>query len=140
MSPSIGSLDEIRQIERVQEVPREGPMSDLLWSDPEEKEGWNASMRGAGYLFGADVTLKFNYTNDLHLICRAHQMVMNGFNWSHDRNLCTIFSAPNYCYRCGNQAGILEVDEFMNLNFQQFDAAPRRGEPEISKKTPDYFL
>lgn len=115
-------------------------MSDLLWSDPEEKEGWNQSMRGAGYLFGSDVTMKFNYTNDLHLICRAHQMVMNGFNWSHDRNLCTIFSAPNYCYRCGNQAGILEVDEYMNLNFQQFDAAPRRGEPEISKKTPDYFL
>lgn len=140
MSPNIATLDEIRNLDRIQEVPREGPLSDLLWSDPEEKEGWNQSMRGAGFLFGSDVTMKFNYTNDLHLICRAHQMMMNGFNWSHDRNLCTIFSAPNYCYRCGNQAAILEVDEFMNLNFQQFDAAPRRGEPEIAKRTPDYFL
>ena len=37
------------------------------------------------------------------LSCRAHQLVMEGYNWSHDRNVVTIFSAPNYCYRCGNQ-------------------------------------
>lgn len=36
---------------------------------------------------------------------------MEGYNWSHERNVVTIFSAPNYCYRCGNQAAIMEIDE-----------------------------
>ena len=65
---------------------------------------------------------------------------MNGFNWSHDKAIVTIFSAPNYCYRCGNEAGIMEVDENMNQNFLVFDPAPRRGEPHVTKRTPDYFL
>ena len=65
---------------------------------------------------------------------------MNGYNWSHDKAIVTIFSAPNYCYRCGNEAGIMEVDEQMNHNFLVFDPAPRRGEPHVTKRTPDYFL
>ena len=65
---------------------------------------------------------------------------MNGYNWSHDKNVVTIFSAPNYCYRCANEAGIMEVDENMNSNFLVFDPAPRRGEPHVTRRTPDYFL
>ena len=52
-------------------------MCDLLWSDPEEKDGWGISPRGAGYIFGQDVSTKFIYTNGLNMICRAHQLVMN---------------------------------------------------------------
>lgn len=44
---------------------------------------------------------------------------MEGYNWSHNRNVVTIFSAPNYCYRCGNQAGIMELDDNLNYNFLQ---------------------
>lgn len=36
-----------------------------------------------------------------------------GYNWGHDKNVVTIFSAPNYCYRCGNQAAIMEIDEHL---------------------------
>ena len=61
---------------------------------------------------------------------------MNGYNWSHEKAIVTIFSAPNYCYRCGNEAGIMEVDEQMNNNFLVFDPAPRRGEPHVTKRTP----
>ena len=50
-----------------------------------------------------DISETFNHTNGLTLISRAHQLVMEGYNWCHDRNVVTIFSAPNYCYRCGNQ-------------------------------------
>ena len=140
LSPCIDTLDQIRQIDRKQETPHEGPMCDLLWSDPEERSGFGVSLRGAGYIWGEDVSAKFSKTNNLNLIARAHQLVMNGFNWSHNQKVVTIFSAPNYCYRCGNEAAIMEVDENMNKLFTQFDPAPRRGEPYISKRAPDYFL
>ena len=57
-----------------------------------------------------------------------------------ENNVVTIFSAPNYCYRCGNRAAILDVDDAMERTFLQFEQAPRRGEMEVSKHTPDYFL
>ena len=55
LSPSINTLDQIRTIDRKQEVPHDGAMCDLLWSDPEEIDGWGLSPRGAGFLFGGDV-------------------------------------------------------------------------------------
>ena len=55
LSPAITSLEQIRIIDRKQEVPHDGPMCDLLWSDPDDIEGWGLSPRGAGYLFGGDV-------------------------------------------------------------------------------------
>lgn len=111
LSPSIDSLNHIMDQDRVQEVPHEGPMCDLLWSDPDDRHGWGISPRGAGFTFGQDISQNFNHTNNLKMVARAHQLVMNGYNWSHEKAIVTIFSAPNYCYRCGNEAGIMEVDE-----------------------------
>lgn len=123
------------------QVPHEGPMCDLLWSDPEDIDGWGLSPRGAGYLFGGDVVQKFNRMNNVSLICRAHQLVMEGFKWMFDESLVTVWSAPNYCYRCGNVAAILELDEHLERSFKIFDAAPQdnRGAP-AKKISPDYFL
>ncbi|KAE8152778.1 Metallo-dependent phosphatase [Aspergillus avenaceus] len=140
LSPSIDSVNDVRKIDRVQEPPHEGPMCDLLWSDPDERIGWGLSPRGAGYTFGHDISEAFNHNNGLALVARAHQMVMDGFLWSHDRHVVTIFSAPNYCYRCGNQAAIMEVDDHMNYTLLQFEPSPRTGEPTIRRQTPDYFL
>ncbi|TYH14886.1 hypothetical protein ES288_A05G000500v1 [Gossypium darwinii] len=140
LSPSIETLDNIRNFDRVQEVPHEGPMCDLLWSDPDDRCGWGISPRGAGYTFGQDISEQFNHTNNLKLIARAHQLVMEGYNWGHEQKVGTIFSAPNYCYRCGNMASILEVDDCKGHTFIQFEPAPRRGEPDVTRRTPDYFL
>jgi len=140
LSPQIDSLDQIMALDRVQEVPHEGPMCDLLWSDPDDRCGWGISPRGAGYTFGQDLSETFNHTNGLTLICRAHQLVLEGYNWAHDKHVATIFSAPNYCYRCGNQAAIMEMDEHLEYTFLQFDPAPRTQEQPVQQRVPDYFL
>ncbi|OON15146.1 Ser/Thr phosphatase family protein, partial [Opisthorchis viverrini] len=123
LSPTITTLDQIRTIDRKQEVPHDGPMCDLLWSDPEDALGWGVSPRGAGYLFGSDVVASFNQLNRLDLICRAHQLVMEGYRWHFNESVLTVWSAPNYCYRCGNIAAILRLDDRLNRDFKIFDAA-----------------
>ena len=144
LSPSINTLDEIRSIDRKQEVPHDGAMCDLMWSDPDESPGWSVSPRGAGYLFGGDIVEKFNRENKIDLICRAHQLVMEGYKSMFNDTLVTVWSAPNYCYRCGNVAAILELDENLETNFKKFEAAPPevRAEPGTAskKQVPDYFL
>ncbi|KAF7682660.1 Serine/threonine-protein phosphatase 2A catalytic subunit beta isoform [Astathelohania contejeani] len=140
LSPSLETIDSIRALDRRVEVPHEGGMCDLLWSDPDERTGWGNSPRGAGFTFGEDVTRKFNTVNGLKLIARAHQLVMNGYNWNHNKGCVTIFSAPNYCYRCGNMATLMEMDEYGEHLFTQFDPAPRTDEDILPAKIPDYFL
>jgi len=142
LSPSIDSLDHIRGLDRFHEVPHEGPICDLIWSDPDDRVGWGISPRGAGYTFGEDITARWNNTNGLTLTVRAHQLVMEGYNYTHNQQLLTLFSAPNYCYRCGNQAAIMEIDDQFQTMVQQFEAAPRtKGDQiRVSRSTPKYFL
>jgi len=142
LSPAISTLDQIRTIDRKQEVPHEGAMCDLLWSDPEEMDGWGVSPRGAGYLFGADVVQKFNRDNGLNMIARAHQLVMEGYKEMFDKSIVTVWSAPNYCYRCGNVAAIMQVDDKLEVNYLTFQAATQDNIREFpaKKHPPDYFL
>lgn len=141
LSPSINTLDQIRVLDRKQEVPHDGAMCDLLWSDPEDIVGWGLSPRGAGYLFGDNIVKQFNHNNHIDIIARAHQLVMEGFKYMFDRQLVTVWSAPNYCYRCGNVAAIMELDEHRTANFKIFDAAPHEARGIQAKKPqPDYFL
>lgn len=62
---------QIRIIDRKQEVPHDGAMCDLLWSDPEDIEGWGLSPRGAGYLFGADICSQFDQDNKVRACLRC---------------------------------------------------------------------
>lgn len=140
LSPSIETLDQLQKINRKIEVPHEGGMCDLLWSDPDERIGWGISPRGAGYTFGQDITIKFNKINKLSMICRAHQLAMNGYNFNHNEECVTVFSAPNYCYRCGNMATLMEMDDSGTYTFKQFLPAPETEEKENMTKIPDYFI
>ena len=141
LSPSINTLDQIRDIDRKQEVPHDGAMCDLMWSDPEDIDGWGLSPRGAGYLFGGDIVSMFNERNGLELIARAHQLVMEGHKSMFHDALVTVWSAPNYCYRCGNVAAILELGENLDRSFKIFDAAPQDCRDVPTKNfPPDYFL
>ncbi|PWN38706.1 putative serine/threonine protein phosphatase 4 catalytic subunit [Ceraceosorus guamensis] len=123
LSPNLKTIDEIRSIDRKQEVPHDGLMCDLLWSDPDDIQGWGISPRGAGFLFGADIATQFAHTNGLDLIARAHQLVLEGYKLMFDNTIVTVWSAPNYCYRCGNIASILKLDQALNSKYETFDAA-----------------
>ncbi|KAL1920138.1 uncharacterized protein VTP21DRAFT_1284 [Calcarisporiella thermophila] len=146
LSPYIHCIDQIKLIDRFREIPHEGPMADLVWSDPDEaKDEFQFSPRGAGFTFGGMVVKKFLQTNNIQHILRAHQLCMEGYQELYDRSLSTVWSAPNYCYRCGNKASILEVGENGERHFNVFDAAPENEHDGPSQqlgenKEIQYFL
>lgn len=78
------------------------------------------SPRGAGYLFGGNVVEAFNHSNNVREIVRAHQLIMEGYKEMFNNQLVTVWSAPNYCYRCNNVASILQVDENLGQRFVKF--------------------
>lgn len=139
LSPQLDTCENLQELTRMQEVPHEGPLCDLVWSDPDDRAGWGLSPRGAGYTFGPDISEQFNQTNGFEFVVRAHQLVMEGYQWAHPQLCVTVFSAPNYCYRCGNQAAIMLVDEQQSHSFIRYDASPERGEKDKAR-VPDYFL
>ncbi|KAF8911274.1 Metallo-dependent phosphatase [Mucidula mucida] len=123
LSPDIRTLDQIRLLSRAQEIPHEGAFCDLMWSDPDDVENWAVSPRGAGWLFGGPVAQEFNHVNDLKLIARAHQLVQEGYKYMFDEQLVTVWSAPNYCYRCGNMASIMTIHENGTRTFNTYGPA-----------------
>lgn len=140
LSPRIVTIDQIRLLERNQEIPHEGPFCDLMWSDPEDIDDWAVSQRGAGWLFGSKVTAEFNHRNGLELICRAHQLVQEGYKYMFpEKNLITVWSAPNYCYRCGNIASFLSFDEHMDRSIHIFKEVPESGRASHQKAGVQYF-
>jgi diadenosine tetraphosphatase ApaH/serine/threonine PP2A family protein phosphatase len=141
LSPDISTIDQIRTIPRNQEVPHEGAFCDLVWSDPDDAAyTWQASPRGAGWLFGSKVTSEFNRVNGLDLIARAHQLVQEGYKYHFDeKSLVTVWSAPNYCYRCGNVAAIMEVDG-SNRSFKVFAAVENDERNAPTRPTNSYFV
>eukprot|EP00744_Colponema_vietnamica_P003473 GILI01005323.1.p1 GENE.GILI01005323.1~~GILI01005323.1.p1 ORF type:complete len:304 (+),score=56.95 GILI01005323.1:68-979(+) len=141
LSPDLRTLDQFRTIDRKQEIPHQGPFCDLVWSDPEDIETWQISPRGAGWLFGGKVTKEFNHINGLDLVCRAHQLVQEGYKYAFaEETLVTVWSAPNYCYRCGNIAAILSFDEHLNRDFKIFKEAPESASSVPPRNVVPYFL
>ena len=118
ISPDINSIYDINKIKRPCEVPDEGLMCDILWSDPEQDSiGWGENDRGVSFTFGADIVNSFTKKHDIDLICRAHQVVEDGYEFFCNRKLVTIFSAPNYCGEFDNSGGMLTVDEDLMCSF-----------------------
>lgn len=112
-----------------------------MWSDPDDIETWQPSPRGAGYIFGSKVTQQFNHINKLDLICRAHQLVQEGYKyWFEDESLITVWSAPNYFNRCGNIATIMQFDTQLNRSFIIFDAVPQTLKSVNPRQLLPYFL
>ncbi len=96
LSPSLSHMDDIRNIARPTDVPDYGLLNDLLWSDPADMEAdWEANERGVSYCFGKKVIMEFLQKHDFDLVCRAHMVVEDGYEFFNERILVTVFSAPN---------------------------------------------
>lgn len=141
LSPSLNSLDDIKSIERPIEVPEEGLLCDLLWSDPSpDAVDWEDNERGTSYCFSSQQVDDFLNKFGFDLVCRAHQAIMEGFEFPFpDRqSIVTVFSAPNYCGEYMNKGAILTVSDQLYCSFtvlppkiyeQEFMPAQRPGTP-----------
>jgi len=150
LSPDLESMEQIRRIMRPTDVPDQGLLCDLLWSDPDkETQGWGENDRGVSYTFGAEVVAKFLYKHDLDLICRfdssstvssgfnlmfsAHQVVEDGYEFFAKRQLVTLFSAPNYCGEFDNAGAMMSVDETLMCSFQILKPADKKKNNRFPK-------
>ncbi|KAJ8553082.1 hypothetical protein K7X08_020475 [Anisodus acutangulus] len=118
LSPDLTNLDQIRNLPRPTDVPDSGLLCDLLWSDPSrEVKGWGMNDRGVSYTFGPDKVAEFLMQHDMDLVCRAHQVVEDGYEFFAERQLVTIFSAPNYCGEFDNAACIYALAEHLRNSY-----------------------
>lgn len=182
LSPNIQFIDQINLIDRFKEIPHDGPMADLVWSDPDTSmgtspsifgngtgsrwaetkntnrktsrafmhgqsisggdENFEISSRGAGYIFSKNIVEIFCQRNRIKKIFRAHQLCQEGVLDLFDGLLTTVWSAPNYCYRCGNKAVIVEingVDKYFYNVFEADNNYKLESDNRVLMLNPSYF-
>jgi len=110
-----------------------GLIEGLLWSDLTDwdlgraRAGFAPNERGAGCMWESKVSEEFCEKHGFEFICRAHQMMEEGYMWAHSDRVLTIFSAPNYCGQ-DNKGCVLEIrttpEKDLKQNFSVFSAAP----------------
>lgn len=103
------SFNDINAINRVRQPPEEGIMCDLLWSDPHCLPGRSPSKRGVGCQFGPDVTESFCENNSVSYVIRSHEVKPKGYETHHNGKCITVFSAPNYCDKMGNEGAFITI-------------------------------
>ena len=119
LSPDLKTIQNIQDISRPTDIPDTGLLCDLLWSDPDKDAvDYDENDRGVSVIFGEKVVMDFNKKNDLDLIIRAHQVVDDGYEFFANRQLITIFSAPNYCGEFDNSAGIMIIDDSLTCSLK----------------------
>ncbi|XP_003739287.2 serine/threonine-protein phosphatase alpha-2 isoform-like [Galendromus occidentalis] len=119
ISPKMSLIDDIRDIRRpLRDVPEDTIACDLLWADPFEGRGFAPNDRGVSHVFGADALQRFLDDNGLDLVCRAHQVVADGYEFFANRSLVTLFSAPNYCNEFDNAAAMMIVSPDLTCTFR----------------------
>ena len=112
-----------------------------MWSDPEEHlDTWAISPRGAGWMFGAEVTTEFLFLNNLKAMVRAHQVCHEGYMMHHNDQCITVWSAPNYCYRVGNLAVVMQVNPNMKYDFKIFESGEANENSVHWNSVLPYFL
>lgn len=135
LSPVLSSMDEIRNIARPTDVPDFGLLNDLLWSDPADTQNeWEDNERGVSYVFSKVAINKFLSKFGFDLVCRAHMVVEDGYEFFNDRTLVTVFSAPNYCGEFDNWGAVMSVSEELLCSFELLDPLDSVALKQVMKK------
>jgi diadenosine tetraphosphatase ApaH/serine/threonine PP2A family protein phosphatase len=152
LSPEIPFVETIGEQDRVCEIPESGPLTDLVWSDPENVQEWRKNQRGAGFIFGPRQVQRWCQLNRFDFMTRSHQLAAEGYQWSFPSpersekslvkgKLLLVWSAPNYAYQSGNMASILKIgfsdQEFLKI--ETFGPSPNRI-PRPHETTGQYFM
>jgi len=128
LSPELKTLEQLQKIMRPTDIPEEGLLCDILWSDPDPSaNGWGPNDRGVSVTFNEKMIKNFLDKNDLDLVCRAHQVVEEGYEFFGDRTLVTVFSAPNYCDEFDNDGAIMDIDEDLMCSFKVIKGETRKS-------------
>ena len=131
LSPDLIFVNQIKNIIRPTDVPEYGMLCDILWSDPdnnaEDYFGYNE--RGISVTFSKKLLQRFLSDNNLELLCRAHQVVEEGYEFFGNNSCVTVFSAPNYCGMFDNSGAMMVVDENLKCSFNiiKCKQAPTHG-------------
>ena len=113
LSPELVFVNEIKEIIRPTDVPEQGMLCDILWSDPNKDiidDYFGENERGISVTFSKKYLQKFLSDNNLELLCRAHQVVEEGYEFFANKKCVTVFSAPNYCGIFDNSGAMMVVD------------------------------
>ncbi|KAI9281907.1 Metallo-dependent phosphatase-like protein [Sporodiniella umbellata] len=125
LSPLMESMKQIAELPRPTEVPEQGLLNDLLWSDPSDQSpDWSENDRGVSVCFGTKNVDEFLSRFNLDLVCRAHMVVEDGYEFFHHRKLVTVFSAPNYCGEFDNYGAVMTIGPDMLCSFEMLPPLP----------------
>ncbi|GAV55507.1 hypothetical protein ZYGR_0AV01390 [Zygosaccharomyces rouxii] len=127
ISPDLKSLQRIAQIARPTDIPEEGLLTDLLWSDPDSQiSNWSDNDRGVSFTFGKKNVLDFCSQFKFDLVIRGHMVVEDGYEFFAKKKLVTVFSAPNYCGEFNNWGAVMSVTTGLMCSFELLKPHGRR--------------
>ncbi|CDW72256.1 serine threonine-protein phosphatase [Stylonychia lemnae] len=135
ISPLMNTIEDLNKVDRFQEIPEQGILCDILWSDPIQDELASKfdfqenPERACSFKYGLKPTKRILEQSDFTLLVRAHQVQMQGYKmhtWDQSQDIptvITIFSAPNYCDCYNNKAAIIKIDG-ENFGIKNFEEVP----------------
>jgi serine/threonine-protein phosphatase 2B catalytic subunit len=126
-------------LNRSLEIPEQGALCDLLWSDPvdESHDNWVSNkMRSCSYYYSRNQAMRFLNANNLKLIIRGHEVQMRGYKYQQAPDstplTLTLFSAPKYCDSYKNKGAVA----ILNVTPHPRRARTSRSSPSRRWSTP----
>ena len=144
LSPEMKSIEQLYDIQRPTDIPSSGLLCDILWSDPSpDIESWGKNEeRGVSVIYSKKEVLNFLDSNKLDLVCRAHQVVEDGYEFFAEKSLVTVFSAPDYMGEFSNSASMMLVDDNLMCSFKvlkplsEIENTPSGEIPDAGEEVP----